>query len=413
MELEFPTVVSSKHANRTIQMLTELTDNIKPSHSTKEVIKLSIGDPTVDGNIKAPQVLVDGLIEAAKSFDYNGYPPVAGYDETREAVAEYLKRFCQTPERKANLKPEHVLITSGGSHAIVLAITAICNEGDNLILTAPAFPHYKAVCDSYGIECRYLPMKAKQHWQVDLEQAEQLVDERTRVICMINPSNPCGSNWSREHVTDIVRFCERKRLPIISDEIYSELIFKGETFTSVADIDTPVPRVVLGGGAKHVVVPGWRIGWLCLADPAGCAAAWMKGMDRLSQLHTGANSVCQAAFTKALLHTPQSHIDEMVAQLESGAAVYNRLTEHDIGISFDPPRASMFVMMKVEYDMFTDVHNDMEFYEKLLDEENVQLMPGMIFGMDGFLRATISRPPAVLNEAVDRIIAFCNRHQKA
>ncbi|EPY19004.1 tyrosine aminotransferase [Strigomonas culicis] len=318
-----------------------------------------------------------------------------------------------TEARKASVLAANVLITSGGSHAIVLAITAVCNEGDNLLLTAPAFPHYKAVCDSYGIECRYVPMLADQHWQVDLDVAEQLVDDRTRVLCMINPSNPCGSNWSRSHVTDIVRFCERRHVPIIADEIYSELVFKGEVFTSVADIDTPVPRVILGGGAKHVAVPGWRIGWLCLVDPAATATAWMRGMDRLAQLHTGANSVCQEAFTKALLRTPQAHIDNLTDQLQRGAAVYNRLLEHDIGLSFDPPRASMFIMIKVECDRLRDIESDMQFYERLLDEENVQLMPGMIFGMDGFLRATISRPPAVLNEAVDRIIAFCERHRRS
>nr|AGU68003.1 tyrosine transaminase [Angomonas desouzai] len=410
--MSFPEVKASRHADRTIQMLTELTDKMKPSSSSKSELKLSIGDPTVDGNLRVPKVLEDALVEVVRSGDYNGYPPVAGYDETRQAVAEYLSRFCQTQSRKENLKWSNTLITSGGSHAIVLSMTAIANEGDNFLICAPAFPHYQAVCDSYGYECRYYPLVAEKNWEADLEAMEKMVDSRTRALIMINPSNPCGSNWSREHVQEVIHFCERHNLPIISDEIYSELVFHGETFSSVSDFDTDVPRVILGGGAKHVVTPGWRIGWLCLVDPSGQASKYMEAMDRLSQLHTGANSVCQMAFAKALLKTPQEHLDDFVRQLEAGAKVYERIHDHDCGLTFAKPCASMFIMFKINFAHFKDINDDMEFYEKLLDEENVQMLPGSIFGMKGCVRATTSRPPAILGEAVERIVEFCDRHKK-
>ena len=408
----FPEVQSSKHAQRTLQPLTELTDKMKPSHSTKSLIKLSMGDPTADGNLVAPQILVDEMVDIVKSKDFNGYPPVAGYNEARQVVADYWKKFCGTQERKDQIKWKNALLTSGGSHAIVLAISALCNEGDNLLVCAPAFPHYKTVCDSYGVECRYFLLDSAKNWEADLDAAAKLVDSKTRGVLFVNPSNPCGSNYSRKHVGEIIEFCEKFSLPLISDEIYAELVFKGEVFTSIADFDTDVPRLVLGGSAKHAVTPGWRIGWLILVDRKGVAKNWMNGIDRLSQLLTGSNSIGQMSLVRALTKIPQDHVDSVVAQLEAGAKVYNRLLEHDIGLTFDPPHASMFVMLKVELEEFKDIETDMDFYEKLLDEENVQVLPGEIFGVHGFVRATTSRPAAIINEAVDRIIEFCQRHKK-
>ncbi|KAK7199953.1 tyrosine aminotransferase [Novymonas esmeraldas] len=411
-ECAFPTVCASKHASRTLQPLTELTDKMKPSRSTKAVIKLSMGDPTADGNLVAPQMLVDEMMNVVQSKEFNGYPPVAGYDESRQTVADYWTKFCTTAERKAQINWKNTLLTSGGSHAIVLAISALCNEGDNLLVGAPAFPHYKTVCDSYGVECRYFPLDASKNWEADLEAANKLVDSKTRGVLIVNPSNPCGSNYSRAHVEEIVHFCEKHKLPLIADEIYAELVFKGETFTSIADFDTDVPRLVMGGSAKHAVTPGWRIGWLILIDRKGVAKPWMNGMDRIAQLLTGSNSLGQMSLVRSLTKIPQEFVDSVISQLEAGAKVYDRLLEHNIGISFDAPRASMFIMLKIDFDAFKDISTDMEFYEKLLDEENVQVLPGEIFGVHGFVRATTSRPAPIVNEAVDRIIEFCERHKK-
>nr|AGT02571.1 tyrosine transaminase [Herpetomonas muscarum]AGU68011.1 tyrosine transaminase [Herpetomonas muscarum] len=410
----FPPLVASVHAANTLQPLTELTDKLKPSRSNKSLIKLSMGDPTADGNLVAPKALSDAMVEVVQSGDFNGYPPVSGYTESRDIVCQYWSRFCSTDSRKAALKPETTLLTSGGSHAIVLAITAIANPGDNILVPAPAFPHYKTVCDSYGIECRYYPLSPEKNWECDLAACATLRDDKTKGFLIINPSNPCGSNYSRAHVEDIVKFCETAALPLISDEIYAEVIFgEGEVFTSIADFDSPVPRLVLGGTAKHAVTPGWRLGWAILVDTHGVGAEYWKGMDRLAQLMTGSNSITQTAIARALLHTPESHLQHLREQLKAGAKCYDRLLERkDLGITFDKPTASMFVMLQLDFSKFKDIADDMEFYEKLLDEENVQVLPGEIFGVSGFVRATTSRPAEIVNEAVDRIITFAERHVK-
>ncbi|GET93310.1 tyrosine aminotransferase, putative [Leishmania tarentolae] len=408
----FRRITSSKHAQRTLQPLNELTDNMKPSRSTKSNLRLSIGDPTVDGNLKTPEIVTEAVVDVVRSGKFNGYPPTVGADNLRQVVSMYWRRFCQTKSRQEMLKWENVIITSGVSQAIVLAISGLCNEGDNILVCAPSFPQYKSVCDSYGIECRYYYLDPSKNWECDLNASAGMVDSRTKAFVIINPSNPCGSNFSRAHVSDIIDFCQHHQIPLISDEIYAEMVLNNGIFTSVADFDTNVPRLIVGGTAKYQVCPGWRVGWSILIDPLNVARDWALGMERLTQLISGVNSICQEAIARTLLKCPAESTHDIVAQLETGAKVYTRLLEHDVGISMDAPQASMFVMLKLNFSYFKDLHTDMEFYEKLLDEENVQVLPGEIFGMGGFIRATVSRPPAVLNEAVDRIIEFCERHKK-
>ncbi|KAG5490113.1 hypothetical protein JKF63_00232 [Porcisia hertigi] len=410
--VQFSRITSSKHAQRTLQPLNDLSDNMKPSRSTKSNLRLSIGDPTLDGNLKTPEIVTEAVVDVVRSGQFNGYLPSVGADNLRQVVAQYWRRFCQTKPRQDAVLWKNVIIASGVSHNILLAVTALCNEGDNILVCAPSFPHYKSVCDSYGIECRYYSLDPSRNWECDLNEAARAVDDRTKAFVIINPSNPCGSNFSRAHLNEIVEFCEHRQLPLISDEIYAELVLQNGIFTSVADFDTNVPRLILGGTAKYQVCPGWRVGWSILIDPQNVAADWQLGMARLTQLICGANSICQEAIARTLLRCPAVCTKEIVAQLEAGAEVYSRLLGRGIGISFDPPRASMFVMLKIDFDVFKDIRTDMEFYEKLLDEENVQVLPGEIFGMGGFVRATISRPAPIINEAVDRIIEFCERHKK-
>ncbi|KAF8279990.1 hypothetical protein TcBrA4_0098630 [Trypanosoma cruzi] len=143
-----------------------------------------------------------------------------------------------------------------------MAITAICDAGDYALVPQPGFPHYETVCKAYGIGMHFYNCRPENDWEADLDEIRRLKDDKTKLLIVTNPSNPCGSNFSRKHVEDIVRLAEELRLPLFSDEIYAGMVFKGKdpnaTFTSVADFETTVPRVILGGTAKNLVVPGWR-----------------------------------------------------------------------------------------------------------------------------------------------------------
>nr|AGT02688.1 tyrosine transaminase [Crithidia acanthocephali]AGU68009.1 tyrosine transaminase [Crithidia acanthocephali] len=421
-------VACSEQAARIFNPIRAISDGAKPSESTKPLIKLSVGDPTLDeGYLPTSRVQQAALQEAVSSCQLGGYRPAVGTDEARAAVAEYWKRyFVNTAARKSHVVTDNVIMTSGGSHAIQLAITAIANPGDNILLPAPGFPHYKTIADTYQIECRFYNLDSENGWEADAAEIRSLCDDRTKLLVTTNPSNPCGSNWSRQHVEDIVRLCEELKLPLFSDEIYAGMVFQYEenpnkVFTSVADIDTDVPRVILGGTAKSHLVPGWRVGWLLFVDPAGHGAEYVRGVKNEATLVVGPSTLGQASVPAALLKTPSNYLGRVTAIIEESAMTFYKAI-NESSICADPerrmlvavrPQASMYVMVKLVLEHFDPavVSDDVTFFRKLFEEENVQVIPGMAFHAPGCFRVVITRPDAVLEDAAQRMIEFCERHR--
>jgi tyrosine aminotransferase len=421
-------VVCSAQAGRIFNPIRAISDGAESSKSTKPLIKLSVGDPTLDeGYLPPSHVQQAGLQEAIGTCQLGGYRPAVGTNEARAAVAEYWKRyFVEAAALKAHVVADNVVMTSGGSHAIQLAITAIANPGDNILLPAPGFPHYKTIAETYEIECRFYHLDSDNNWEANVDEIKSLCDVRTKLLVTTNPSNPCGSNWSRQHVEDIVRLCEDMKLPLFSDEIYAGMVFQYEEnpskiFTSVADIDTEVPRVILGGTAKSHLVPGWRVGWLLFVDPVGHGVEYLRGIKNEASLIVGPSTLGQASVPAALLKTPSNYLSHVTAIIEESALTFYKAI-NESSICADPekrmliatrPQASMYVMVKIVLEHFDPavVSDDVTFFRKLFEEENVQVIPGMVFHAPGCFRVVITRPDAVLEEAAQRMIEFCERHR--
>ncbi|KPA80203.1 tyrosine aminotransferase [Leptomonas pyrrhocoris] len=421
-------VTCSAQANRIFNPIRAVSDASHSSLSTKSLIKVSVGDPTLDeGYLPTSKVQQAALQEAVNSCQYGGYRPAAGTDEARAAVAEYWKRyFVSTAALKSHIVASHVVMTSGGSHAIQMAIASIANPGDNILLPAPGFPHYTTIAVTYDIEQRYYNLDPEKNWEANAEEIKSLCDARTKLLVMTNPSNPCGSNFSREHVELLVRTAEELKVPIFSDEIYAGMVFQHEenpnkTFVSVADVDTVVPRVILGGTAKSHLVPGWRIAWLLFVDPAGHGADYFRGIHNDTSLLVGPNTLGQASLPAALLKTPSDYLPRVTAIIaESAMTFYHAINNGSINA--DPerrmliatrPQAAMYVMVRIVLEHFNPavVRDDRTFSSKLFEEENVQVVPGTAFHAPDCFRVVITRPDAVLEEAAQRMIEFCERHR--
>lgn len=422
-------VACSAQANRIVNPIRAISDAAKTSESAKPLIKLSVGDPTLDeGYLPISRVQQAALQEAVNSCKLGGYCPAVGTDEARAAVAEYWKRyFVNTPTRKAHIMAENVVMTSGGSHAIQLAITAIANPGDNILVPSPGFPHYKTIADTYEIECRFYSLDSEKNWEANADEIKSLCDGRTKLLVMTNPSNPCGSNFSREHVEMLVHTAEELKLPLFSDEIYAGMVFQYEenpskVFTSVADVDTDVPRVILGGTAKSHLVPGWRVGWLLFVDPAGRGADYYRGIKNEASLIVGPSTLAQASVPAGLLKTPPNYLAHVTSIIEESALTFFKAI-NESSVWSDPerrmliatrPQASMYVMVKIVLERFDPavVSNDVTFFRKLFEQENVQVLPGHVFHAPGYFRVVITRPDAVLEEAARRMIEFCECHRR-
>lgn len=267
---------------------------------------------------------------------------------------------------------------------------------------------------------------------------ECLIDERTRAILVNNPSNPCGSNFSKEHLTEIVAVAEAHHLPIIADEIYGGLVFDGE-FTPIQSVRKNVPLLTVGGIAvisalrilcdcsliagiaKEFVVPGWRVGWIVIHDHTGRLVEVRKGLRSLTQLVLGATSIVQGALSAVLTPVPDSEDAKSLAQfhhrycdnLKENARLCGDLATRCPALKIAKPRGAMYAMISIDFTLLDgSMANDEEFSKQLLAEENLIILPGACFKMAGTARLVICPPAPVLSEAMDRIVSFCHRHRR-
>ncbi|MED6288011.1 hypothetical protein CHARACLAT_022207 [Characodon lateralis] len=193
-------VKPSEMAENTLNPIRAIVDGMKLTpNPEKPMISLSIGDPTVFGNLPTDDAVLQALKDAIDSQKYNGYAPSVGYLKSRQAVAN----FYSSPE--APLEAEDVILTSGCSQAIELAINVFCNPGDSILVPRPGFSLYKTLAVSMGIEVKFYNLLPEKSWEIDLQHMESLIDERTSCLIVTNPSNPCGSVFSKEHLQKILK----------------------------------------------------------------------------------------------------------------------------------------------------------------------------------------------------------------
>eukprot|EP01102_Stenamoeba_stenopodia_P007962 TRINITY_DN224_c0_g2_i2.p1 TRINITY_DN224_c0_g2~~TRINITY_DN224_c0_g2_i2.p1 ORF type:complete len:417 (-),score=50.40 TRINITY_DN224_c0_g2_i2:144-1394(-) len=402
-------VSMSSAASRTSNPLRKLVDRLKPPVSEKKLISLSIGDPTVFGNLKTAESITRALTESSLSFKYNGYVHASGIPIARKVVAE----THSAPHE--NLTEDDVIITSGCSGALEIAIVVLANERENILLPAPGFSLYQTICDSKGIEPRYYRLLPEKNWEIDIEHLKTLIDSNTRAILVNNPSNPCGSVYTKEHLQKVLEVAEEFKIPIIADEIYEKMVFEGSEFHSLSSLSETVPILEVGGIAKRYLVPGWRLGWVIVHDRNGAFSDVRTGCHALATLLLGANSLIQSIMPSVLKETPREFYDDTQRTLQEQAFhLAKKLSEipelHPI-----TPQGAMYMMVRIDCSKFSDIPDDVTFCEKLVKEELVVLLPGTIFkcslSLGYFFRAVISAPISVLDEAAQRISVFCANHR--
>uniref|UniRef100_A0A6G1SJ96 Tyrosine aminotransferase n=1 Tax=Aceria tosichella TaxID=561515 RepID=A0A6G1SJ96_9ACAR len=221
-------VMASEGSMNTTNPIREIIETMNLAENpNKKVIPLSIGDPTIFGNLKPCPEILDAIQKANQCGKFYGYQTAAGLESAREAVAGYHFRCTGN-----KVKPQDVILSSGCSHAIDLCICVLARHGQNILIPRPGFPLYKTLTSVYGVQYKQYNLLADKNWSVDLKHLESLIDENTTAIIVNNPSNPCGSVYSREHLLEILELAERHRLPIIADEIYDKFVFAPEPNTS-------------------------------------------------------------------------------------------------------------------------------------------------------------------------------------
>lgn len=269
----------------------------------------SLGDPTTFGNLKASRETIQAVKDSLDKGEYNGYAHSAGLIEAREAVAAYVA------DAQGTVTPNDVILVSGCSSALDISISVLAEPGQNILIPRPGFSIYRTLAIGHGINVRSYNLLPEQNWEVDLVHLESLIDDKTAALVLTNPSNPCGSVFSRKHLQSIVNLAEKYYLPIIADEIYEHFVFPGTEYCSVSSLSKTVPVLSCGGLTKRFLVPGWRMGWIIVHDRNGAFDEVRKGLANLISRIMGANTVIQGALPAILRNTPQSFFDNLINTL--------------------------------------------------------------------------------------------------
>eukprot|EP00760_Papus_ankaliazontas_P002775 PhM_4_TR11261/c3_g1_i3/m.12237/K00815/TAT; tyrosine aminotransferase len=397
----------SRSADNTFDPIEDIVDRstAEPNPALRP-LKLSLGDPTRCGNFPPPAAARGEALPQCSVKDLHGYGSPMGHPDALKALSE---KFSY-PDCKLDPNTD-ISLGWGCSGALSLCIQALCNPFENILLPTPAYSVYQTRCENMNVEWRGYNCLPEKDWEIDLADLESKITSKTRAILINNPSNPCGSVFSRKHLQDIVALADKHRVPIIADEIYANMTF-GEPFVSVAEVCGNVPVLVCGGLAKQYVVPGWRVGWVVTMDRAGVFKQIKEGLQRLSMVILGPNTVAQAAVRSCLHDTPQSYYDQVLGDLKRAATLSYDALKDVPGLKPTTPQGAMYLMVGINPGAFKDIADDVEFYQKLLAEQSVQVLPATVFRCPNFFRIVFTSSPDTLTEAYRRIRVFCEAHKK-
>lgn len=368
----------SKAAQRTINPIRKVVDKLQvPPNPEKQLISLGLGDPTVFGNMDTHEIVSQAVSKVVLNGRCNGYPPASGDDSAKAAL---VKRYT-TPE--APLTANDIFITSGCSGALELVFGVLANEGDTILLPQPGFTLYATICQSKGIKAEYYGLQPHNNWEVDLVALKEYLKENSRKVAgwlINNPSNPCGSVYSREHLQACLELAEAFKIPVIADEIYEDMVFgSGRQFIPMRTLPSRVPILTCGGMAKRFLVPGWRVGWVLASDHGtGTLDEVRGGLTRLAAVLLGANSLVQKALPEIIENTPPSFYEETNAQLGENARIAAKALEGIPGVSYVEPQGAMYMMVGFDMAQFTGFQEDIKLSEMLITEESVICLPGTV-----------------------------------
>ena len=385
-------------------------DLIGKENPLKELISLAQGDPSAYGHLKPHEEAVTAVVNAFLSGNHDGYTASTGSAACRAAIAA----ACSYDERHP-LSLHDVFVTAGCSQALEHCITVLAAPGKNILLPRPGFPLYETICHRHGVVCIFYELLPGQGWEVDLDSVRQLANDKTAAILINNPSNPCGAVYSRRHLEAIVEVADALKLPVLADEVYAGVTFKKQ-FVSIAEVCGDVPVFSVSALSKRWLVPGWRLGWVCVHDINGKlhGSGVRAAINSLCQISLGPSTPIQAAVPTILATDDRVWLSDIVSVLHSAAMLSASRLQNIDGLSIvSPPEGAMYVLVKIDLNAFKGCSTATFFAEGLLSEESVLVLPGDCFRASGFIRIVTTVPESALQAAWDRIEAFCIRRYKA
>ncbi len=351
----------------------------------KSIIHLEIGEPDFDTPANVVEAGVDALHKG-----WTHYGPSAGLPDLRQAIADYVSRT-----RSVKVTPEEVVVVPGGKPIIFFTILALIDEGDEVIYPNPGFPIYESMIHYVGGKAVPIHLREERDFSLDVDELAALITDRTRLIILNSPQNPTGGVMQRRDVEQVAKVIGDRNILVLSDEIYSRLLFEGEHFSIMTVPGMQERTILLDGFSKTYAMTGWRMGYgVMRADLAA----------HITRLMTNSNS-CTASFTQMAgieaLRGDQSSVDQMCAEFKRRRDVVVAGLNKIKGFSCRMPKGAFYVFPNITKTGW----KSKPLADALLEQAGVAALSGTAFGDfgEGYLRFSVANSLENLQQALDRI----------
>jgi len=362
----------------------------------KEIIHLEIGEPDFDTPANVIEAGVDALHKG-----WTHYGPAAGLPDLRQTIADYVSRTRNVP-----VSSEEVVVVPGGKPIIFFTILALIDAGDEVIYPNPGFPIYESMINYSLGKAIPIPLREERDFSVDVKELASLITGRTKLIILNSPHNPTGGVLTRKDIFEVAEAIGDRNILILSDEIYSRLIYDresdGEHFSIMSVPGFKERTILLDGFSKTYAMTGWRLGYGVMRPDLAV---------HISRLVTNSNS-CTASFTQVAgieaLRGDQSSVEEMSAEFKRRGDAFVAGLNKIKGFSCRTPKGAFYTFPNITKTGWSS----RKLADALLEEAGVACLSGTAFGEygEGYLRFSVANSLENLNKALARIEAWVGKN---
>jgi alanine-synthesizing transaminase len=333
----------------------------------------------------------------------HGYSDSKGILSARRAIVQHYEQHGFT-----DLDVEDVYLGNGVSELIVMALQALLNDGDEVLIPAPDYPLWTAAVSLGGGTPVHYVCDEAQDWAPDLTDIEAKITDRTKALVIINPNNPTGAVYSMELLKSVVEPARRNNLIIFADEIYDRILYDGATHTSIAPLAPDLLMLTFSGLSKAYRVCGFRSGWMAVTGPKRLAGSYIEGLEMLANMRLCPNVPGQHAIQAAIgghqsindLVLPGGRLRE---QRDRAWSLLNEIP----GVSCVKPAGALYVFPRLDPDVY-EIKDDQQLVLELLEEQHILVVQGTGFNwpQTDHLRIVTLQHADDLEEAIGRMADF-------
>jgi aspartate aminotransferase len=351
----------------------------------RDIVHLEIGEPDFD----TPANIVDAAVDALHQ-GFTHYGPSAGLPDLRQAIADEVGRT-----RHTKVSPDEVVVVPGGKPIIFFTLMALVEQGDEVIYPNPGFPIYESMIEFLGAKAVPIQLHEERDFRLDTSELKGLINERTKLIILNSPQNPTGGVMTKRDIEEMAAILAGRDIMVLSDEIYSRLIFEGDHHSLFSYDDLRDRVILLDGFSKTYAMTGWRMGYgVMRADLA----------QQIARLMTNSNS-CTASFTqKAGIEAicgPQESVGVMNAEFKRRRDFFAERINRIKGFRCNVPKGAFYMFPNITGTGW----KSKPLADALLNEAGVAALSGTAFGAygEGYLRFSIANSLENISKALDRV----------